>query len=234
MEADISAIHHWLTAIRAPRLGSTRLIRLADTFGGIDGVFACKDQKLREWGLQPETISYLREPDATLIETDLRWLEESDHHLVTWGSEDYPDLLSGIASPPAALFVAGDPSVLLQPQVAVVGSRNPTSGGLDNARDFSGELARRGFVVTSGLASGIDSASHDAAIDAGSRTIAVVGTGPDRVYPASSHQRAGRVVQNGAMVSEFPPGTAARRQNFPARNRIISGLSLGCWSWRLA
>lgn len=223
----LTADASWLTAIRAPRLGGSKLIRLAEAFGGITGIFSSKDQALRDWGLDSETIHYLRDPDAELIDGDLRWLAEPDHHLVTWGSDDYPDLLAGISSPPAALFVAGDPTVLLQPQVAIVGSRNPTSGGIDNARDFAGEIARRGFVVTSGLASGIDSACHDAAMDAGSGTIAVIGTGPDRVYPASSRQRAGRILRHGALVSEFPPGTQARRQNFPARNRIISGLSLG-------
>lgn len=224
---EISSISHWLAAIRAPRLGGKKLIRLTESFGGIDGVFGAGDQALREWGLDARTIDYLHRPETELIEADLRWLQGPDHHLVTWGDDDYPDLLSRIPSPPAALFVAGDLNTLYQPQIAVVGSRNPSSGGMDNARDFAGELARRGFVVTSGLASGIDSACHDAAMDAQSRTIAVVGTGPDRVYPASSRQRAVRIVQNGAMVTEFPPGTQARRQNFPARNRMISGLSLG-------
>ncbi|MDX1556302.1 MAG: DNA-processing protein DprA [Xanthomonadales bacterium] len=157
----------------------------------------------------------------------MQWLSEPTHHLVTWGSEDYPDLLSDIASPPAALFVAGDPAALAQPQVAMVGSRNPTRDGIDNAREFSAEFARRGFVVTSGLASGIDSACHDAAMDAGGLTIAVTGTGLDLVYPASSRQRARRIEDHGALVSEFPPGTGARAEHFPSRNRIISGLSLG-------
>jgi len=162
-----------------------------------------------------------------LLEIDQAWLEQPNHHLVTWGSEDYPDLLAKTPSAPAALFVAGDITVLWQPQIAIVGSRNPTSGGIENARDFAGEIARRGFIVTSGLASGIDSACHDAAMDAGARTVAVTGTGLDRVYPASSRQRARRIFTQGALVSEFPPGTQARRQNFPARNRIISGLGLG-------
>lgn len=123
--------------------------------------------------------------------------------------------------------MVGDPDVLLQPQIAMIGSRNPTAGGLDNARDFAGEVARRGFVVTSGLASGIDSACHDAALDAGAMTVAVTATGPDKVYPASSRKRAGRIAKQGALVTEFPPGTEARREHFPSRNRIISGLSLG-------
>ena len=182
---------------------------------------------MRGHGLDDETISYLRAPDADLLKLDQAWLDQPGHHLVCWGTEDYPDLLTEISSPPAALFVAGDPAVLWQPQMAIVGSRNPTSGGLDNARDFAGEFARRGFVVTSGLASGIDSACHDAAMDNGGQTVAVTGTGLDRVYPASSRKRAGRITRHGALVSEFPPGTGARPEHFPSRNRIISGLSLG-------
>lgn len=158
---------------------------------------------------------------------DQAWLDGDGHHLVEWGNPGYPDLLTQLSSPPAALFVVGDPDVLLQPQIAMIGSRNPTSGGLDNARDFAGEMARRGFVVTSGLASGIDSACHDAALDAGANTVAVTATGPDLVYPASSRKRAARIAKQGALVTEFPPGTQARREHFPSRNRIISGLSLG-------
>jgi DNA processing protein len=218
---------NWLIAIRAPGLGGRKLVRLLEAFGGMEGIFSASDGSLRKAGLSGETVSYLRSPDNELLTTDKKWLADPTHHLVTWGSDDYPDLLAQIPSAPAALFVVGDPATLWQPQIAIVGSRNPTSGGVDNARDFAGEIARRGFVVTSGLASGIDSACHDAAMDAGAGTVAVTGTGLDRVYPASSRQRAVRISRQGALVSEFPPGTKARRQHFPSRNRIISGLSLG-------
>lgn len=136
-------------------------------------------------------------------------------------------MLRDIASPPAALFVEGDPDALWQPQLAVIGSRNPTAGGRDNARDFASELSRQGMTITSGLASGIDSIAHEAALDAGGLTVAVLGTGLDCIYPASSRGLASRIVEQGALVSEFPPGTPARRSHFPSRNRIISGLSLG-------
>jgi DNA processing protein len=136
-------------------------------------------------------------------------------------------LLARSPSPPAALFVEGDVDALWLPQLAVIGSRNPTAGGLDHARAFSAELCRLGMVVTSGLASGIDSAAHAAALDAGGKTIAVTGTGLDRVYPASSADLASRIPGSGALVSELPPGTPPRKRHFPARNRIISGLSLG-------
>lgn len=136
-------------------------------------------------------------------------------------------MLKRISSPPAALFVEGDPNSLWQPQVAVIGSRNPTAGGLDHARAFSVELCRQGMAITSGMASGIDSAAHEAALEAGGTTIAVTGTGLDLVYPATGAKLAARIPEQGVLVSEFPPGTPAKRSHFPARNRIISGLSLG-------
>jgi DNA processing protein len=109
----------------------------------------------------------------------------------------------------------------------VIGSRNPTAGGKDNARDFAGELSRQGLTVTSGMAAGIDSIAHEAALDAGGFTVAVTGTGLDEVYPASGRELAARIAGHGALVSEFPPGTRAKRSHFPSRNRIISGLSMG-------
>ena len=178
-------------------------------------------------GLKPQAISWLTAPDLSLIESDLDWLQQPGNHLLTWDDEGYPALLRKIASPPAALFVSGKPELLWQPQLAVIGSRNPTTGGIDHARSFARELSRNGFAVTSGLASGIDSIAHQAALDAGGSTIAVNGTGLRTVYPRSSTDLAEQISQHGAMVSEFPLDFSARRQHFPARNRIISGLSLG-------
>jgi len=124
------------------------------------------------------------------------------------------------------LFIEGDPGYLWRPQIAVIGSRNPTNVGLDHARDFAATLANQGMTITSGLASGIDTASHKAALDAGAPTIAVNGTGLDVVYPASSRNVARKIRTCGAMVSELPLGSPPRRRHFPSRNRIISGLSL--------
>jgi DNA processing protein len=177
--------------------------------------------------LDEETIAAIRNPDPDLLAADLAWLDRPGHHLVTWGSEEYPALLRDVSPPAAALFVDGDPEALWQPQVAIVGSRNPTRGGIDNALAFAAELSRRGLTVTSGLASGIDSAAHEGALDAGGLTVAVTGTGLDSVYPASGRRLAARIRSQGALVSEFPLGTPARRENFPSRNRLISGLSLG-------
>ena len=176
--------------------------------------------------MSEETAAAISTPDEKRIESDLKWLSHPNHHLLCWNDDNYPALLRRIKGPPAALFIDGDPGCLWQPQIAVIGSRNPTSGGLEHARDFATTLARQGMTITSGLASGIDSTAHTAALDAGAVTIAVNGTGLDKVYPASSQAVAERIRTQGAMISELPLGSPPKRQHFPSRNRIISGLSL--------
>src|SRR5699024_5314306 len=135
---------------------------------------------------------------------------------------DFPPQLAAISDPPAALFVAGDAGLLLRPQLAMVGARGASPAGLANARLFARALATTGLVITSGLADGIDGAAHRAALDAGGSTVAVMGTGPDRVYPARHRELAACIVADGVVVSEFLPGTGARPGHFPRRNRIIS------------
>lgn len=162
-----------------------------------------------------------------MVKSDLRWAELSNNHLITLHNPLYPAQLREIHDPPPILFVTGDPEVLSTPQLAIVGSRNPSASGKENAREFAFHLAKSGITITSGLAIGIDGACHTGALEADGLTIAVTGTGLDRVYPASQHQLAHAVAESGAIVSEFPPGTEARASNFPRRNRIISGLSLG-------
>jgi len=138
-----------------------------------------------------------------------------------------PAQLEAIPDPPAALFVKGDASLLLRPQIAIVGARRAQPPGLANARRFAEGLSAGGLLVTSGMADGIDGAAHEAALDAGAPTVAVIGTGPDRVYPRKHHALARRIAAGGAIVSEYPPGTGALPYRFPQRNRIIAGLSLG-------
>lgn len=187
---------------------------------------AAKARDLTRFGLKDETVTAICNPDEAQIESDLQWLSQANRHLLCWDDDAYPVLLRRISNPPAALFIEGDPGCLWQPQIAVIGSRNPTAGGLDHARDFASTLARQGMTITSGLASGIDTAAHVAALDAGALTIAVNGTGLDQVYPASSRNVASRIRSQGAMISELPLGSQPKRQHFPSRNRIISGLSL--------
>ena len=216
----------WLTIVNAPSIGGASLIKAIESLGGAAAVAAASARDLIRHGFPQAAADAITRPDQAAMEKGLHWLSQPGHHLLCWDSDDYPVLLRRINGPPAALFVDGDPGCLWQPQIAVIGSRNPTAGGLDHARDFASTLARQGMTITSGLASGIDSAAHAAAMDAGAMTIAVNGTGLDIVYPASSRQLAQRVRSQGAMISEFPLGTQPRRQHFPSRNRIISGLSL--------
>ncbi len=149
------------------------------------------------------------------------------HDTIRLGDDNYPELLTRIPDPPELLYVLGDLDALHMPSIAIVGSRNPTRGGLRNARDFASHLGKTGFTIVSGLAQGIDTAAHRGALDAGAATVAFLGTGIDRVYPAANRDLAHEIANNGALVSEFPLGTQPQAWHFPRRNRLISGASLG-------
>jgi len=164
---------------------------------------------------------------AAQIEADLAWLDAPQRRLLSILDSDYPPQLKASAQAPAMLFVEGDPLVLWQPQVAIVGARRATAGGIANARMFAYALACSGLAITSGLAEGIDSAAHQAALDAQRPTIAVCGTGLATVFPRRHVELARRIASTGALVSAFPPHTPPRASHFPRRNRIIAGLSLG-------
>lgn len=169
----------------------------------------------------------LQSPDWQQVEQDLLWLEAADRFVLTLADPRYPGLLKQISDPPPLLFVQGDADCLAQWQLAIVGSRNPSHAGKDSAFEFARYLASGGLQICSGLADGIDAAAHKGALAGGGKTIAVVGTGLDRVYPAKNRELAHQIAGQGAIVSEFPLGTPPLAENFPRRNRIISGLSLG-------
>ncbi len=217
----------WLTLMRAPGLGAASLRGLIERFGNgrktLHGILSSPSAS----GVAQPALSALRQPDESLLATDLVWLEQPEHHFIGWDSEDYPALLRRIPSPPAGLFINGNADLLWTPQVAIVGSRSSSESGLSTARSFAKALVQAGFAITSGLADGIDGAAHASALDAGGTTLAVLGTGIDLVYPRKHHELARRIAANGALVSEFLPGTPGRAENFPRRNRIIAGLSLG-------
>lgn len=156
-----------------------------------------------------------------------QWLDQSHHHLISETTDDYPALLRELPDHPEQLFVAGNIDALHLPAIAIVGSRNPTRGGLQNAYEFARHLGRCGFCVVSGLAQGIDTAAHEGALAAGAQTIAVLGHGIDTVYPAANRALAAKITTTGALLSEFALGSSPRREHFPQRNRLISGLTLG-------
>ncbi len=161
------------------------------------------------------------------IDPVLRWLEADNHHLLIRGDTAYPPRLGDIPGPPKLLFIHGDPDLLSMPAIAIVGSRNPTQGGARNAYEFSRHLAGSGFCIASGLAQGIDTEAHKGALDAEGATVAFLGHGIDRVYPAANRDLAHRIAEHGALVSEFPLGSPPQKGHFPQRNRLISGVSLG-------
>lgn len=210
----------WLTLHRACATGATQAWRVLSAASGDIGLAV---QRIAVEALGATAVARARAE----AELDLEWLQANDVALVTRADDRYPPLLQSVPGAPLLLFVRGDLDALWLPQMAVVGSRQGTAGGLATARDFAATFASRGFAVTSGLAAGIDAAAHQGALDAGGKTIAVLGTGLDRIYPARHIALARRIVEHGALVSEFPPRTPAKRENFPRRNRIISGLSLG-------
>ncbi len=217
----------WLLLWRTPGVGARLFSRLLEQFGTPEAIFDAGREQLRSTGVtRSDTLEYLRNPDQKSVEPDLRWLEQPDSHLLTLHCTNYPPLLRQIPDPPPLLFVKGDPALLGTPQLAVVGSRNPTPGGSEIAFDFARHLSACGLTVTSGMALGIDAAAHRGALQEGS-TIAVMGTGLDRVYPASHRELAHEIAERGALVSEFPIGTLPTKANFPRRNRIIAGLTLG-------
>jgi DNA processing protein len=223
MPMDATAIRAVLA--RTPALNSERL-RALIAVAGLE--HALDPGAIAEANLPTAARAYLTSPDTSALEADLRWIERSGACLILADEPPYPPLLARIARPPPVLFVLGDASALLETrQIAIVGARNPTPGGRATALDFAAHLARAGALITSGLAVGIDAAGHAGALAAGGRTLAICATGLDEVYPRQHTGLANKIREQGALVSEFPPRTPARRQHFPRRNRLISGLSAG-------
>jgi len=222
---DSDDLREWLILLRTPGM-TARLIRQGLVTRG-------SASALLGWlGRHPDSLdaagrAWIAAPDEPTLANDLAWLAGDDQRLLRCTDEDFPPQLEAIPDPPAALFVKGDASLLLRPQIGIVGARRAQPPGLANARRFAGALSLGGLLVTSGMADGIDGAAHEAALDAGQPTIAVIGTGPDRVYPRKHHALARRIAVQGAIVSEYPPGVPSQAHHFPQRNRIIAGLSLG-------
>lgn len=214
---------------RLPEIGPKRFKHLIDAFGSASAALSAPASAWRSLRLPAACADARRHPDirdgASLA---LAWLQRPGQHLLMWDDPDYPALLAEIPDPPPLLFIAGDRSLLERPQLGMVGSRRASKPGLDTAAAFARSLAGAGFVITSGLALGIDGAAHQGALDVKGATIGVLGTGLEKLYPQRHRRLADAMIeQGGAIISELPLDAGPHASNFPRRNRIISGLSLG-------
>lgn len=216
----------WLRLALAPGLGAAALRRLIDAYGQAEAIeSAAPAERARIAGQPGGAERATADPGA--LRAALAWLEGPDRWLITLADDDYPALLREIADPPPLLYALGRRALLAHTMLAVVGSRNASPGGLDNARSLARALSDAGLTVVSGLALGIDAAAHEGGLLGASSTVAVVGTGLDIVYPAANRELAHRIARDGLLLSEFPLGTRALASHFPRRNRVISGLARG-------
>jgi DNA processing protein len=224
----VSDLAYWLALYRAPSVGSITFAKLINKFQSPQGVFNAGKMAWEIAGIKGALLEYLQAPDWKGVDQDLAWqTQEQNRWILNWQDADYPQYLRDIHDPPPILFGLGDRQILNSPQIAMVGSRNPSRGGEEIAFDFAKNLANLGWTITSGMALGIDAASHRGALSVNGKTLAVLGTGIDRLYPSSHRELALQIIDNGALISEFVTGTTAKGHNFPRRNRIISGLSHG-------
>ena len=233
---DAQELQAWLRLTLTPGVGNATARKLLAAFGSAQAVFEQSSLALRQIGSEKLASALQTEPPAlaALLQTTRDWLQAgSDRRIATLGDAAYPAALLNIEDPPLMLYMLGtlcartDTAAASARSLAIVGSRNPTPQGETNARQFANAFGSAGLCVVSGLALGIDGAAHDGALLGGGDTIAVVGTGLDRVYPKKHLALAHRIARQGMLVSEFPLGTPPLTSNFPKRNRIISGLSLG-------
>ena len=218
----------WLTLNLTPGLGNANVCQLLARFGSPDGIFSANQTQLREVVDDNIARIILKGANTDLIAPTLHWLQKENAHVVTLADLNYPKALLEIPNPPALLYAIGQLNWLNHPSIAMVGSRSSTPQGEKNASDFAYNLCNHGLCVVSGMALGIDGAAHNGALKANGATIAVVGTGLDIVYPAKHRDLAHKIAERGLIISEFALGTPSKAQNFPRRNRLISGLSLGC------
>lgn len=217
----------WLRLTLTRGVGLETQRRLLSVFGLPEHIFAAAGTAVRAAvGERAARALAAFDGDEQVART-LAWASQPGNHLITLADAAYPQALLEIADPPTLLYVKGRPELLNTRALAIVGARNATAQGASNAEQFARELSRGGLTIVSGLALGCDAAAHTGALDGVGSTVAVVGTGADRIYPPRNQELARRIAEHGAIVSEFPLGTPALRDNFPRRNRIISGLARG-------
>ncbi|MEW6165880.1 MAG: DNA-processing protein DprA [Pseudomonadota bacterium] len=223
-----SELAAWLRLTLIPGIGGETQRQLLKAFGGPEAVFAAPPSALRA-ALGGGMIERLQSHDcAADIEAALDWAARPGNHILTLADAEYPQALLTSADPPTLLYSMGDIALLNRPAFAIVGSRNATKQGEANAMAFAATLAGAGLCIVSGLAAGIDAAAHRGALDAEASTIAVIGTGIDRIYPARNEALAREIAARGCILSEFALGTPPIAANFPRRNRLIAGMARGC------
>jgi DNA processing protein len=226
--ADAAELEAWLRLTLTPGLGPAALRALLKEYGLPQAVLGASRSALARY-LRPEVVEALHSAAlAGPVERTLAWLREPGRHLLTLADRDYPRLLLEISDPPPVLYCRGRTELLARPTLAIVGSRNASAQGRRDAERFAHAFSAAGVTVVSGLAQGIDAAAHRGALAAEGSTVAVLGTGADLVYPPANAALAEAIGGRGLLVSEFPLGTPALAHNFPRRNRLISGLALGC------
>ena len=216
----------WLRLTLIPGIGGESQRKLLAAFGLPEAVFAAGRLAARSVIGDRADLLFDFDPSEA-VDRSIEWASQPGQHILSLADDAYPKTLLEIADPPSLLYVRGNPALLRKRGLAMVGSRNATPQGIQTAENFARTLAGKGLSIISGLALGIDAAAHRGALSAGGDTIAVIGTGADRIYPARNKELALAIVEHGAIVSEFPLGTPAIAANFPRRNRIISGLSRG-------
>ena len=225
MDAELAS---WLALNQIPGLGSEGLRRLLQAFGNPANIFATPLHVLKQVVQPAVAEAVARGWDETTLAHIANWLEDPQNGIVTLADPDYPQALLNIPDPPLLLYLKGRRELLNQPALAIVGSRNATPQGLSNAEAFAQAASAAGLCIVSGMAHGIDAAAHRGGLRGPGSSIGVVGTGLDKIYHAANRELAHQLAQQGALLSEFPLGTPPLAANFPRRNRIISGLSLGC------
>ena len=227
MTFDVS-LKAWLALSLTRGLGGESARRLLKEFGSPDAVFASSISSLNSVVKADIAAEISKGIADDVIAPALAWLEDGNNHIVTLADSDYPQALLNIPDPPLLLYVKGRLDLLNRSALAIVGSRSATPQGINNAEAFAKSLSDAGLCIISGMAHGIDAAAHRGALRGQGSSIAIVGTGLDKVYPAANRDLAHALAQQGALISEFPLGTPPLAANFPRRNRLISGMSLGC------
>lgn len=224
---ETESLAAWLRLTLVPGIGGETQRKLLTAFGLPEVLFAAGRSAVSGVIGSKAAALLLDSDNMASVATALDWVNGSDQHIVTLADPDYPQALLEIPDPPSVLYVRGRLELLQRQALAIVGSRNPTPQGIHNAERFAAAFADAGLCIASGLALGIDAAAHRGALAANGATVAFIGTGIDRIYPARNCELAREIGERGAIVSEFPLGTPVMAANFPRRNRLISGLARG-------